>query len=101
MSRTVRTLPLPAHYAPPWPVFVGDKQIANGRLTNPVVVFRIARALKAAGKYKPYTTDFGTEGQFWKNGRPNGAFIRPIAARLRAGYNVVVGGVVTIKTRKV
>ena len=89
---------VPVHYAPPWPVFVGDKQIANGRLINPVVVFRIARALKAVGKFPPYYVDFPLmPGRFW----PPGPFTKSIAARLRAGHDVIVSGLVTIKTRKV
>lgn len=94
--------PAPAgpRYSPPWPVFRGATQIGNGNLLNPILISRIAGALHAADKQAPYTAYVGSTvvatGRFW----PPGKYTRAISAQLRAGHNVDVEGVVTIKTRK-
>lgn len=88
-------------FAPPWPVFAGATQIANGRLINPAVVVRISRALRAAGKKPPYVAFAAgkavAKGRFW----PPGKYTRALAGQLRSGHNVDVEHVVEIRTRKV
>ena len=87
-------------FAPPWPVFTGATQIANGSLLNPLVIQRIRTVLKAAGRAAPYTAYVGADvvahGKFWLPGE----FTRLISAQLRAGRDVDVDHVVTIRTHK-
>lgn len=93
--------PAAPRFSPPWAVFAGGRQIGAGRLTNPALIQRIARALKAAGHEPPFTARTGegktvATGRFW----PPGGFTRDISRQLRAGRDVHIDGAVTIKTRR-
>jgi len=94
-----------AGFAPPWPVFADGKQFGAGSLLNPYLIMRIAAKLRAAGKTPPYRAVVGVteiaSGKFWGLAGPNKDYISAISGFLRQGADVVIDGVVTIKTKKV
>lgn len=83
---------------PPWVATVDNREIGRGSLLNPLFVARISAALRAAGGAPPWTarvTGIGTiaTGKFW----PAGEFTRRVSAQLRAGRDVHVNGLVTLR----
>lgn len=99
--RTAKPSTTRSPFAPPWGVYAGGRQIGAGKLTDPVLIYRISRALRAAGHRPPYTARLKGgqvigHGKFW----PPGDFTKVLSGHLRLGRDVEVNKTVTITTRK-